>query len=116
MCQFQDRTGECVWRLLGKVVTRVGHLVMHAGAGEVTCRRATVRCREVAICQAIQGDNRNWNDRLRSKLLLNLVVGREARYVSEAMTVGVKHDVDVVGIVEGHSGAVQGGVIEVPFW
>ena len=116
MGQFQDRAGEWLWRLLGKVVTRVGYLVVRAGPGEVTCRRSTVRCREVAICQAIQGDSRNWNDRLRSKLLLNLVVEREARYGSEAMSVGVKHDVDVVGIVEGHSGAVQGGVIEVPFW
>jgi len=30
------------------------------------------------------------------------------------MTVGVKHDVDVVRIVKGRRGAVQGGVIEVP--
>ena len=74
MCQFQDRAGECVWSLLGKVVTRVGHLVVHAGPGEVTCRRATVSCREVAICQAVQGDSRDRDGRLRSQLLLDLVV------------------------------------------
>src|SRR5260370_3097815 len=114
MCQYQDRAVECVWRLLGKVVTRVGPLVVHAGPGEVTCRRAAVSCREVAICQAVQGDSRDGDCRLRSKLLLDLVVGRVAGCVSEAMTVGVKHDVDVVGIVEGHRGAFQRGVIEVP--
>src|SRR5258708_7624041 len=114
MCQFQDRAGECVWRLLGKVVSRVRYLVVHAGPAKVTCRRAAVRCREVAICQAIQGDSRVHDGRLRSQLLLDLVVRRVAGCVSEAMTVGVKHDVDVVGIVEGHSGALQRGVIEVP--
>ena len=105
MCQFQDRAGECVWRLLGKVVTRVRYLVVHAGPGEVTCRRAAVSCREVAICQAVQGDSRDRDGRLRSQLLLDLVVGRGAGCVSEAMTVGVKHYIDVVGIVEGHSAA-----------
>ncbi len=114
MCQFQDRAGECVWRLLGKVVTRVEHLVVHAGPGEVTCRRAAVSGREVAICQAVQGDSRDCDGRLRSELLLDLVVGRVAGCESEAMTVGVQHDVDIVGIVEGHRGTFQRGVIEVP--
>ncbi len=114
MCQFQDRAGEGVWSLLGKVVTRALHLVVHAGPGEVTGRRATVSGREVAICQAVQGDSWDRDGRLRSKLLLDLVVGRVAVCVSEAMTVGVKHDVDVVRIVEGHRGAFQRCVIEVP--
>ena len=114
MCQFQHRAGEGVWSLLGQVVTRVGHLVVHAGPAEVTGRRAAVRCREVAICQAVQGDSRDRDGRLRSKLLLDLIIRRVAGCVSEAMTVGVKHDLDIVGIVEGHRGAVQGGVIEVP--
>src|SRR6266699_6799007 len=100
MCQFQHRAGEGGWRLLGKVVTRVGHLVVYAGPGEVTCRRAAVSGREVAICQAVQGDSRDRDGRLRSKLLLDLVVGRGTGCVSEAMTVGVKPDIDVVGIVE----------------
>jgi len=39
MGQFQDRVGEGGWRLLGKVVTRALHLVMHAGLGEVMGRR-----------------------------------------------------------------------------
>jgi hypothetical protein len=39
MGQFQDRAGEGGWRLLGKVVTRALHLVMHAGLGEVMGRR-----------------------------------------------------------------------------
>ena len=39
MGQFQDRAGEGGWRLLGKVVTRALHLVMHAGPGEVMGRR-----------------------------------------------------------------------------
>src|SRR5947208_15848187 len=99
MCQFQGRAGEGVWSLLGKVMARVGHLVVHAGPREVTGRRAAVSCREVAICQAVQGDSRDRDGRLRSKLLLDLVVGRVAGCVSEAMTVGVKHDLDVVGIV-----------------
>src|SRR5947209_7659841 len=114
MCQFQHRAGEGVWSLLGKVVTRVGHLVVDVGPAKVTCRRATVSCREVAICQAVQGDSRDRDGRLRSQLLLDLVVGRRAGCVSEAMTVGVQHDLDVVGIVEGHRGAVQRGVIEGP--
>jgi hypothetical protein len=71
MCHFQDRAGEGVWSLLGKIVTRVGHLVVHAGPGEVTGRRATVSCREVAICQAVQGDSRDRDGRLCSKLLLD---------------------------------------------
>src|SRR6266567_8797386 len=86
MCQFQHRAGEGGWRLLGKVVTRVGHLVVYAGPGEVTCRRAAVSGREVAICQAVQGDSRDRDGRLRSKLLLDLVVGRGTGCVSEAMT------------------------------
>src|SRR5947209_10848742 len=114
MCHFQDRAGEGVWSLLGKVVTRVGQLVMHAGPAEVMGRRAAVSGREVAIGQAVQGDSGDRDSRLRSQLLLDLVVGRGAGCVSEAMTVGVQHDVDVVGIGEGHRGAVQGGVIEVP--
>src|SRR5256885_15244154 len=114
MCQFQDRAGERVWSLLGKVVTRVGHLVVDAGPAKVTCRRAAVRCREVAICQAVQGDSRDRDGRLRSKLLLDLIIRRVAGCVSETMTVAVKHDVDIVGIVEGHRGAVQGGLIEGP--
>src|SRR5947209_20404491 len=113
MCHFQDRAGEGVWSLLGKVVTRVGYLVMHAGPAEVTGRRAAVSGREVAICQTVQGDSRDRDGRLRSQLLLDMVVRREAGCVSEAMSVGVKHDLDVVGIVEGHRGEVQGGVIEV---
>src|SRR6266487_2307984 len=114
MCQFQHRAGEGGWLLLGRVVTRVGHLVVHAGLAEVTGRRAAVSGREVAICQAVQGDSRDLDGRLRSKLLLDLVVGRGAGCVSEAMTVGVKHDLDVVGIGEGHRGAVQRGLIEGP--
>src|SRR6266516_6584234 len=114
MCQFQDRAGKGVWSLLGKVVTRVGHLVVRARPSEVTRRRATVSCREVAICQAVQGDRRDRDGWLRSQLLLDLMVRRVAGCVSEAMTVGVQHDVDVVGIVESPSGAFQRGVIEVP--
>ncbi len=95
-------------------MTRVGHLVVHAEPAEVTGRRAAVRGREVAICQAIQGDSRDRDGRLRRQLLLDLVVGRVAGCVSEAMTVGVKHDLDVVEIVEGHRSEVQRGVIEVP--
>jgi hypothetical protein len=36
MCQFQHRAGEGGRLLLGQVVTRVGHLVVHAGPTEVT--------------------------------------------------------------------------------
>ncbi len=48
------------------------------------------------------------------QLLLDLVVWRVAGCKSQAMTVGVQHDVDVVGIVEGHRGAFQRCVIELP--
>ena len=73
MCQFQHRA-EGVWSLLGQVVTRVGHLVVHAGPAEVTGRRAAVSGREVAICQAVQGDSRDRDGQQRSQLLLDLVV------------------------------------------
>src|SRR6266511_3645787 len=48
------------------------------------------------------------------QLLLDLVVWRVAGCKSQAMTLGVQHDVDVVGIVEGHRGAFQRCVIELP--
>ena len=79
MGQFQNCLGEGVWSLLGKVVTRALHLVMPAGPGEVTGRRAAVSGRKIAICQAVQGDSRDRDGRLRSKLLLNLVVRNPQR-------------------------------------
>src|SRR6266702_3360852 len=116
MSQFQDRVSEGVWSLLGKVVTYVRNLVVHAESSEMTSRRATVGCRNDAICQAIQSDSRDHDRWLRSKLLFDLVIRRVARCVSEAMTVGVKHDINIVRIVERHSSAVQHGVIEWPVW
>lgn len=115
MCQFQNCAGECAWSFLGKVVARVRHLMVDAWPGEMMCRWAAISCREVTICQAIQGDSRNYDCWLRCKLLLALFVRRIAGRESEAMAVGVKHHVDVVRIVEGRSGSFQSGIVELPF-
>ena len=87
---------------------------MHAGAGEVGCGQAAVRGREVAVGQAVQGDRRDGDGRLRGQQFLDLVVRLAAGCGPEAVPVGVQHHLDVVGIAEGHRGAFQRGVIEMP--
>ena len=61
--QLQDRAGECVWCLLGQVVTRVWHLVVAARRGEVMCAGGAVSGGEVAVCHAVQGDDRDRDGR-----------------------------------------------------
>ena len=50
----------------------------------------------------------------RAASLLNLLVRRVIRRESEAVPAGGQHDVDVVGIVEGHGRAVQRCFVERP--
>jgi hypothetical protein len=47
---------------------------MHAGPDKVMCGRVAISGQEIAICQVVQGDSRDRDGRLRSKLLLDLVV------------------------------------------
>ena len=86
--------------------------MMHPRPGEVMGRGAAIRRREVAIRETVESDGRDRDRRLRGQLILERIVGQIAGRESEAMTIGMKHDLDIVRIVEGGGGSFQRRVIE----
>ena len=64
---------------------------------------------------AFQGNGGHADVRKLSELLLEFVVLRFAFSQSDAKAIIVNHDGDVIRIVEGSRGAIECGIIEVPF-
>ncbi len=64
---------------------------------------------------AFEGNGGHGDGRKLSELLFELVILRFAFSQLDAKAIVVNHDSDVIRIVEGCRGAIEGGIVEVPF-
>jgi hypothetical protein len=109
-----DSLGKCLRPLLGQIVpdAAVDHSML-VFAGEFLRIRARVRV-GCAIGIALERDSGHRDDRSCGEPLFQIVVFCLALGEAEPLPVIVDHDTDVIGIVEGRSAALEGGIIELP--
>ena len=84
-------------------------------AGEFLAIGRWVRRVRRTIGVAFEGDGGHGDCGKLRELLFEFVILRFAVSKSEAKAVVVNHDGDVIGIVEGCRGAIECGIVEVPF-
>jgi len=100
---------------LGKIVTDAagdGPVCVFAGESLAIGRRISrVWC---TICIAFEGNRRHGDGRKLSELLFELVILRFAFSQSDPEAIVVNNNSNVIRIVEGRRGAIEGGIVEVP--
>src|SRR5215469_10400908 len=69
-----------------------------------------------AISVTFESDGRHGNSRTLCQALFELVIFRLAFRQAEPPAIIMDYDTDVVRIVERLRGAVERGIVEVPFW
>jgi len=87
---------------------------MVATVAEFHCRRRTVGWRGDAVRIAVKRDGGDRNRRLRRQTPFQLGVARIAIGEAIAMAITVNHDVDIVRIIEGRGGPLEGRIVEMP--
>src|ERR1700684_1432916 len=65
---------------------------------------------------ALEGDGRHRDDRRFSKALVQIVVFGFAFGQADSPAIIVDYDGDVIRIIEGRCGAIESGIVEIPFW
>ena len=99
---------------LRQVVPRVRDDPMREAVGELRCVRAAVGDRNDAVGIAVERDGRHRDGGLTRQLVLNFPVAWVAVDQAVPMTIGVDHDVDVIGIVVRLDATVERGLVEFP--
>src|SRR4051794_3651261 len=110
----ENRSGEGFRSLLRQVVPDAaldGAVLIRAGESPGVGARVRMRG---AVGVTFQGDRRHRDDRGTRQPLLQGVVLRIPVGQSQAPSVVVDHDLDVVRVVEGGRAAGEGGIVEVP--
>jgi len=106
---------ECLWSFLGQIVPNAAlDDPMCIFARELLGVGTGVRVwRPVSV--TFKGDGRYPNDGEFRKALVQIVVLGFALGQSDSPTIIVDHDADMIWIIEGHCGAIERGIIEIPF-
>src|SRR5476651_2665074 len=113
--QRPDRIDRIARGLLRHIVADHWKNAAFVEAGELFRRRIVrARDRAHAVGLAIEIDRRHADRGLGLDARLDVHERRIARRVTEAVTIGLDHNVDIVGIIEGGRGLVEGGIPEVP--
>src|ERR1700722_1474021 len=86
------------------------------GAASAESRRgcAAIGRRRNAVRITIERDGWNLNRGLRRQAALQIGITRIAGGEPVAVTIAVDHDVDIIGIIEGRRGPVEGRIVEMP--
>jgi hypothetical protein len=112
---FDNSFGKGLRGFLRQIVTDALDDAVRAFARELPGIRGAVRGRRNAIGITIQGNRGHCDDRTCGKSLFEIVVLWVSFCQAQPPAVIMDHDADVVRVVEGRCGAIERGLIEVPF-
>src|ERR1700730_2490292 len=112
--QLHHRPRKRFWLFLRKVMAGAWNYMMGAPGGKLRSTCGAVGRRDNAVGVAVQRDGRHRNGRQRRQLALELGILRIAVGKTEAMTIAVDHDVDIVWVVERRRRPLETRIVAMP--